>query len=155
METSDTLDANFSNNFEITGEIKSYLKETAKWANFIAIVGFILLVLLVLVGIGASYFLSTLGDQFGGQSFGGQVGFIGLFYIVMAVIYFFPILYLYRFAQKMKSALKSNNQEVLTSSFEYLKSHYKFIGIMMAIIFGIYVLFFLGAILFGGLASMF
>jgi len=52
----------------------------------------------------------------------------------------------------MKMALANNDQGFLSYSFENLKSCYKFMGIMMAIIMGFYALGILFAILAGGLA---
>ena len=49
----------------------------------------------------------------------------------------------------MKSALRSNNQAELTKAFEYLKSHYKFIGILTIIVFGLYILAIFGAMIAG------
>ncbi|MBL4586025.1 MAG: hypothetical protein JKX84_03060, partial [Flavobacteriales bacterium] len=52
-------------------------------------------------------------------------------------------------------ALTIANQDDLTDGFENLKSLFKFMGIFMVIILGIYVLFFVGAIVGGAVGSMF
>ena len=40
----DTLDNNISNDgVEINSQISNYLKETAKWTNFLSVVGFVMI----------------------------------------------------------------------------------------------------------------
>jgi hypothetical protein len=60
----------------------------------------------------------------------------------MAVVYrrslFFPVYYLNKFASNAKIACATNDSDKLTVSFQYLKSHYKFIGII--VIFSLYFL---------------
>jgi hypothetical protein len=51
-----------------------------------------------------------------------------------------------KFAANLKLAFKSNDSAALASSFEYLKSHYKFIGIMAIVTLSFYALFIIGAI---------
>jgi hypothetical protein len=59
---------------------------------------------------------------------------------MIAVFYFFPVYFLNKFASNAKLALKDNDAKSLAASFEYLKSHYKFIGIMALIILCLYAL---------------
>ena len=56
-----------------------------------------------------------------------------IFYIVCAVIAFFPYYFLLRFANKMKAALVSNDQDSLNGSFQNLKILYRYMGILMII----------------------
>jgi len=137
----ETIDKQFSSTeLNISNQSKGYLLEAAKWANFLAIVGFVGLGLMVLLGL----VVMLLGTSMPGFSAGGaQIGVLGIIYLVMAAIYFFPTLYLYRFAQKMKVALNSTSQDNLELGFENLKSFYKFIGIFMIVIISIYVLAFI------------
>jgi hypothetical protein len=57
------------------------------------------------------------------------------------------VYYLYQFASKAKVAFATDDNEQLNASFEYLKSHYKFIGIFALCIVSFYVLLFLFAII--------
>jgi len=114
---------------------KEFLAETAKWANFLSILGFIGLGLMVLV----SLFMFVIGTSSSFMPLGNGI-FVGIFYILIAGFYFVPINYLYKFSSNMKNALRTNNQASLTTSFEYIKSHYKFIGILTIVIMGIYIL---------------
>jgi hypothetical protein len=72
-------------------------------------------------------------------------------YLVLALLYFFPVLYLYQFSKKMKEALQSKNDDVLATAFEKLKSHYKFIGVFTIIFISLYILMIVAAIV-GGIA---
>ncbi|MDG1039851.1 MAG: hypothetical protein P8H13_09600 [Polaribacter sp.] len=127
-----------------------FLKETAKWANFLAIMGFVGIVLMVLI----AFFMGTLFTALPNADelpYAGPIMIIT--YLIVAFLYFFPILYMYRFATKMKVALNRNNQEVLNDALMNLKSHYKFIGILTIVFLAFYtVILLLGLI--AGLAAM-
>ncbi len=123
---------------------KSHLADAAKWAKFLAVFGFIICGLIVLVGIFFGSFFSMLTSQYGGDSsfndMGGASGLgsvmgsaMAVVYILMALIYFFPCLYLFRFATKIKNALASNDQSVLNASFQNLKAAFRFVGILTII----------------------
>lgn len=122
-----------------------YLKESAKWTKIISIIGFVLIGLLVIGGLFASSFMSSLpGEQFAYLPKG--IGFFyGAMYIVIGVIYIFPTLYLFNYSKNLKSAIATNNSEELSKAFGNLKSLFKFIGIFALIMIGIYVLGFLFA----------
>lgn len=125
------------------------LKETANWAYFISIIGFI--------GIG---FMLIFGAMFGVimgsmpvnpyENIGVNVNYFGLIYVFIAVIYLMPVIYLFNFSRKMKAAIQSKNNELLTASFKNLKSHYKFVGILTIVVLSMYVL----AFLFGSLGAL-
>ena len=126
---------------QFTPVAQGFLRETAKWARFLSIVGFIFIGLYVLLALmmfamgGAMDAASENMDGMGGMGMMGAVGgaAMGVIYLICALIYFFPILYLYRFASNTLSALDSNNTDQLTNGLENLKSHYKFMGILMCI----------------------
>ena len=72
-------------------------------------------------------------------------------YFLIAALYFFPVYYLNKFASNAKIAFKNNDEDALTTSLRYLKSHYKYIGIMVLVIFSLYFLLIIGMIV-GGIA---
>jgi amino acid transporter len=133
---------------------KDFLKETAKWAYFLAILGFIGIVLIVVIAIFAGVIFSTLGNTVPGMAvYGGSFGtIISVVYFLLAAVYFFPVYYLFKFASNGKKAFKDNDTEALTASLGYLKSHYKFVGIMMLSILVLYGLMIVFVVL-GGLFS--
>ena len=143
-------------NFELRlNEIsKKYLRETAKWAFMLSIIGFILVGLFVLFAVlifVMSSALNSASNPF--QQQGLPIGVAAFIYIIMAALYFFPVLYLYKFSRKMKVALLEKNTEDLTAAFSNLKSFFKFLGVMMLVVIGIYVLVFVFAIIGGIVAA--
>ncbi|MBM3455664.1 MAG: hypothetical protein FJX30_06665 [Alphaproteobacteria bacterium] len=119
-------------------EVKSFLLETAQWAKFISIVGFVGVGFMVLGGL----MLAGVG--------GGYFAIMVIIYLLMALIYFFPILYLYKAAVGLKNGINSNNQELFKDGVQNLKSHYKFIGILTTVVLSLYVL----SIIFGLLGAL-
>ena len=131
---------------------KDFLRETAKWAYFLSIMGFVAIAFLVLIAIFAGTFLAAMGNMVPGMgAAGGSFGMImGVVYFFIAALYFFPVYYLFKFATNTKAAFRDNDSEALTNSFSYLKSHYKFIGVTTIVVLGFYVLMLVLAI-FGAL----
>jgi hypothetical protein len=123
-----------------------YLKETAKWAKFLSILGFIMCGLIVLAGI----FFGTLMTSFSKLSgapasqvdvFAGAGGVMAaILYIGFAALYFLPCLYLFNFANKMLKALRETDQQNLMDSFKNLRAAFRFVGILTIIVLSIYAL---------------
>ena len=72
---------------------KAHLSEAAKWARFLAILGMIFLVLIIIAGVfGSTMLFSSMsgfeGDTAGLTAYGS--GIVAGYMIVIAVIYFFP-----------------------------------------------------------------
>lgn len=133
---------------------KEFLQETAKWAYFLSILGYIGIGLIIFAALFAGTLFSAMAKMnpamgMMGSSFGIVMAFI---YFLIAVLYFFPVYYLNKFASNAKLALKNNDSDVLTTSLEYLKSHYKYIGIMTLVVFSLYLFMFVGMIV-AGIAS--
>ena len=133
---------------KIDGASKGFLTEIAKWTTFFAILGFIGIGFMVIVAL----IFMTLGASLGSYNSMIPMGggfFVSFLYLVLAAFYFFPVNYLYKFSSNMKNALRSNNQQSLTLAFGYLKSHYKFIGILTIVVLSLYLLLILITILTG------
>jgi Family of unknown function (DUF5362) len=124
---------------------KAFLSETAGWAKFLGIVGFVFIGLMILLG----FFAGSMMSAFGGTGLPGA--FFTIFYIVFALLYFFPCYYLVKFSSNMKQALQFQSRELLDSALENLKSFFKYLGIFTIVILAIYAL----ALVFGGLGAMF
>lgn len=132
----------------INSEIRFFLSEITKWSNFLAIVGFIMAALIILIGVVfilfGSAFTARLPTQF------VFTGMIGAIYVAMGLLYYFPAKYLYDFSTYARQALAIHNQEALVYAFAKLKSFYKFWGILMIIVLGVYAI----AIVFGLLGAI-
>lgn len=107
---------------------------------------------MVVLALFAGSIFAAIGEQSGTPIPGISGAFLGGIYIGFAILYFFPVYYLFQFSQKVKQAIAHQSSELLEQSFENLKSHYKFVGIMMVIILGLYAIGILFALL--GLAMM-
>ena len=126
---------------------KSYLLDTARWAKFLSIMGFILCVLIVVMGVIFGSQLTLIYSRDGQPMPAGTNIVLACLSVIVAVIYFFPCLYLFRFSSKMKLALNSNEQQKLNASFENLKSLFRYVGILTIVILAIYGLLLVFAIL--------
>jgi len=118
-----------------------YLTEAAKWGKFLGVIGFILCGLLIITGLLAGTLFATSMSQVDSEL--GSMGVIGttfftVLYIVVALFYLFPSLYLFNFASKMRTALINNDQVSLNAAFKNLKSCLKFWGILFIIVLCIY-----------------
>ena len=122
----------------LTSASKKFLKETAKWAFFLSIIGFLLIFLMLILAVFANTIFSMVAMQPGIPENIGMI--MTITYLVLAVIYFFPVYYLIQFANKMKKAIATKNDETLAASFEMLKSHYKFLGVFTIITISLYIL---------------
>lgn len=116
-----------------------YLNETARWGKFLSIVGFVMCGIIVLLAFFAGSILGAIGGQFGMMGAMGGAG-LTVMYLLIALLYFFPCLYLYNFSTKMKAALTTNDQLLLNTSFGNLKSCLKYWGILTIIILCFYAL---------------
>ena len=132
--------------FGIDTASRAHLSEAAKWARFLAIVGFVVCGLIVIAGIFAGSFLSMMsglsGDDYRGSAAltSGWGAFMAVFYIGMAILFFFPYLFLFRFANHMKSALNTSDQHTLNSSFQNLKIMFRYVGILTIVLLSFYAL---------------
>lgn len=133
---SETLDQNIeleSDKLKISNSIKENLITTAKWARFLAIVGFIFVGIL---GI-ASLFLvvTSLASGY------GPLIFVSLIYVILTIVMLFPALYLIRFAVATEKGLNSNKQGEFDYAIENMKSLFKFSGIYTIVMIALYVVY--------------
>ena len=145
METNEFLDQglNTSSNQGLSPEDRDYLETAAKWAKFLGIMGFIFTALIVL----GAFSVMTIGSSFGsamppGSPFaGGMFGVgLGIFYLVLALPYFFISLYMYNFAEKTKAGLYSSNSEIMTLAYKNLRNYFRLSGILILAMIVIYIL---------------
>lgn len=132
----------------LTENMVFYLKGAAPWLRFIGIVGFI--------GIGFSVifmlvFAFGIGNMFsrvpGMDSFGMIGSGLVFLYLPFLAIYFFPVLFLYRFGNFIKSYLYTNDSRDLEFALKNNKSLWKFLGILMIIGLSFMALIVLGGII--------
>jgi hypothetical protein len=62
--------------------------------------------------------------------------------VIMLAVAFFPLLFLLRFANGMRSAINGNDQQRLNTSFQNLKIYFRYLGILVLIVLVIYAIVF-------------
>jgi hypothetical protein len=147
------MEPNFERGFDddqnlMTDQAFQYLDSAARWARTLAIIGYVMLVILVL----AALFLIVAGMSDGG-SYGGRfarevpLALLGFGYLVGAVLYFFPIHYLYNFATAARDSYTRRDAKALETAMRFMHMHYQFIGILTIIFLSLYGLLLLLGIL--------
>jgi hypothetical protein len=126
------------------------LRNTAKWMNFLSILGFIGCGLMVFAALIMLIAGGTLGGMYGGM-YGAGMG-IGMFlvYIIMAVIMIFPCIFLYNYARSLREFCNSNNSDSLEAAFVNQKKYWTFLGIYAIV----YLCFIALAILIGIIVAL-
>lgn len=116
---------------EVTENSKNYLKTIASWSKFFAILTFVGIGIFVFVGLimfAAGTFIESYSTEFP-----FPIGYMSWFYIILAVVAFFPARYLLLFSQKAVNAIAANNTLEMENSFKNMKSYWKFMGIVTII----------------------
>jgi hypothetical protein len=133
-------------------QIFSHLSESARWAKFIAIVGFIFCVFMVMGAIFMGAMLSTMGSGIPGFPAAASGGLISTLYLIFALLFFFPNLFLFRFGSQIQQSIRLNEQARLQTSLKNLKAYFRFVGILYIVIISLYVLAFIFLIFAGIMA---
>ena len=124
-----------------------HLKETARWAKFLGIMGFIFSVLIGIAGLFAGTVLSSMSKMNPGTNMFINTGVISVIYLVIGLIYFLLSLYLYSFGSKMQVALRLTDQSVFNDSLLNLKRVYRMMGVITIIYLAIIALVMIGGII--------
>jgi hypothetical protein len=145
----------------------SSLERTAKWARFLGIVGFVLVGVMVLfslfIGAMISWFMGLQQSMMAMSGMQGSqpelpsevLGFVGAIYTVIfllsALLYFFPSLYLYRFGLRTLHSLKGPfNADLFHSALDAQRRLFTFMGVLTIVLLAFYgfgfVVFLLGAL---------
>lgn len=133
MEQSSPDTQNINKQLVITHEAQQFLISAANWAKFLAILGFGA-VFVVAMGTYIITLLMTNVSNMPEQSRSDIFmtgSFLSITSIIMTILYFYALFKILKFSNTLKWAIKTNNSEALTKAFQYLKSHYKSMGIMM------------------------
>jgi hypothetical protein len=131
------MDAPLENTkIEIEPETLKQLNSTRKWAMFLAIIGFIFLGLIVIIGIIAGTFLTAFNTGENGLGIPESLMFIP--FLLLAAIYFFPVLFLFRFSKHTSHAILTLDKMELHKGIKNLKLYFAYIGILIIIVLSFY-----------------
>lgn len=140
----ESIDENFgSGEMKMNAQSLEHLKLTARWSQFLSILGFIGLGLMLIGVFGLMAMESQLNtySRLNGSPFDSDT--LAVIYLVMIVIYFFPIYYLFQFSSKMKKALEMKDAITFTEATGFLKNHFQFVGICAIVVISLYALAFI------------
>jgi hypothetical protein len=122
---------------EIEQDTLIHLNTARKWAMFLAIIGFIFLGLLVLIGLIAGTFLTAFNT--GERSLGIPESLMFILALILGVIYFFPVLYLFRFSKHSHHAINNLDKVEFHKAIKNLKACFAYFGILIIIILSFYI----------------
>lgn len=148
MEFSQTFERK---NLVVDDTTRSYFYETAKWARFLAIVGFIgasliLIAALFMILLGGTFF-TQFPTEDGNSTPAWLFPFIGFLYFILGGFGFYISLLLYRFGEQMITALDNHQQEIFNGSLKNLRVMFRIYGIItIAYLTLLIVAFFVGII---------
>jgi hypothetical protein len=131
---------------------KTYLLETARWAKFLAVLGFVFLGFYILGGIALAFSI-TMTPEVGAWAKGlGATGILLLYSIVVFIIVY-PLYALYRYTILVKRAINSNDRMTLNEALRFHRNYYRYNGIITIVMIGLYALVFLLVISIGMLGA--
>ncbi|HPG33016.1 MAG: hypothetical protein H6541_06265 [Lentimicrobiaceae bacterium] len=123
------------------------LAETRKWTSFFAVLGIIALVFMFVAGIISIIVLPMLNQESEPTALPAIV--TGLVYLLLGVIYLFPIIYLFRFTKLVRQAIASSNGNLMSSALYNLKLHFRTVGIITIGFIAVYLIFIMFLLVFG------
>ena len=124
---------------------KSNMLETARWTKFLGIVYIIFLALFLL----AMLFMGAAFSSLGGSSGLAALGTVGmvLYMLIMIALVIYPIYALMKYSNTIKPALLTGNQQQFNEATGSMKGFFKYIGILVIVVLGLYALVIVFAIL--------
>jgi hypothetical protein len=122
---------------ELGPDTLKHLNTARKWAMFLAIISFILLGLVSIIGLLAGTFLKTFSG--GEKNLGLPDSLVYIPMIAMGVIYFFPVLFLFRFSKFTHKAILTFDKLLLHKAIKNLKYYFAYIGILIIVIVSLYI----------------
>jgi hypothetical protein len=116
---------------------RKYLSQTGPWVRFLSILFFISIGFMVLGGL-AILFVGMTGSLFGKTNpaysvLPGGAFAAGLIYIVAAILYLAPAVFLSRYASAIKKMRGEPSSQVLEGAIKYQKSFWRYTGVIAAI----------------------
>jgi hypothetical protein len=112
------------------------LNKTRKWAMFLAIIGFIFLGLIIVMGLAAGTFFKTFNSVNAEKGIPGYLMYLPV--VAVAIIYFFPVLFLFRFSKHSALAIANYDNLEFHKAIKNLKSYFAYLGVLIIIVFIIY-----------------
>ncbi|NQX81901.1 MAG: hypothetical protein HRT66_07910 [Flavobacteriaceae bacterium] len=135
-----TGQSNNESGLRLTNLAISYLREIGKWAKFLSIIGFIGAGVMMVIGLFAISEMQAVLDLYRDASVGVIPSVSGVMYVLIGVIFLTPSWYMFKFSQKLKTSLRTEDSNELEIALLNQKSFFKFWGILMIVVLGFYLL---------------
>jgi hypothetical protein len=126
-----------SRKMEIEQETLNNINTTRKWTMFISILGFIFLGLLFVIGAITGSFLIAFNSNEKVLGITESLMFIPI--ILLALLYFFPVLFLFRFSKHAGNAVHKLDKTALHNAIKNLKYFFVYMGVLIIVILILYV----------------
>lgn len=135
----------------VTEDMRSYIYDMAKWANFLGIVGFVISAFLFLAALTVGPTINAnpeMGKMLG--QLGAMDGTtISIVFIIYGALIFYPSLLMFRYAAKAKQGVLYGEQENLNEAVNRLKSIFKYFGVLTIVFIVLYLMTLFSAVLGG------
>lgn len=126
---------------KVTEDMRSYIYDTAKWAHFIGIAGYVIAFLLFLMFFSIGVAVKDnpeLGAMLGTSKI--DPGTLKIVLLIYALVVFYPSFLLVRYAARAKKGVLYGDQAALDEAMSRMRSLFKFWGILMLIFIALNVL---------------
>ena len=127
-----------------------HLRNTKPWVRLLSVLGFIGSAFMVIAGLVFMVGAGALGEQFKGALGVGM----GAAYLLLALLYIYPSLCLWRYATSIQALLSTRRSVDLDTALGQQKSFWRFVGILTAALLVLYVVIIIIAIVAGAMGAM-
>lgn len=135
---------------EVSERTVQLLHQTKPWVIFLSVLGFLGSGIMLLASVGmflVGAFLPTNGNA------PFPMGLLGLVYLPLAAFYVYPAKKLWGYGSAISRLSLSRSSADLETAIAEQKSFWKFVGIAVVVMFGLYLLLFVGMAVFGAAAA--
>jgi len=129
----------------VSAEAVELLRRTKPWVRFFSVLG---ILGIVLMGLGALAMVALSFGPFQAMPLAARIG-MAVLYLVLAFLYIPPVLYLHRYASRIRDLVDENSSVNLENALRAQKSFWKYIGMFTVITLIVYVLVLVGILLTG------
>lgn len=134
----------------VSAEAVELLSKTKPWVRFFSVLGIIGIVFMALGALAMG--LLSFGP-FRAMPLIARIG-MGAVYLVLALLYVPPVLYLHRYASRIRNLMDDGSMQALENALRAQKSFWKYIGMFTVILMCIYVLVLIGVLVTGMVMGM-
>lgn len=148
------IDNDYTTEGGVSQSVVGHLRTAGNWGIFLSVLGFIGVAMMLVVGLFLAIGGSVMGDAFSQAGMPFPISILGIVYFVIAAVYFFPVLYMFRFSSKAQAYAKNRSNSSLNDAMANLAAMFKFSGIMVIAILILYVILIIGMVIFAGTTGM-